>query len=238
MRRRTIVALALLIIVGGALLALAYSPARVFAGFRSLVLGKGSVDSRVREYGPDAEARLRPRFAAAGLAYPPPAIAIVILKQERELRLMVPTDTGPREAARYHIQGASGGPGPKLREGDGQVPEGFYRVESLNPNSLYHLALRVDYPSAEDRAAAAADGRARLGSNIMIHGKNASVGCVAIGDKAIEELFVLVARIGLEKTELLMAPSANPQPTPGDPAWLVGRYSRLANRLKDLGVRN
>src|SRR5207244_12315529 len=114
---------------------------RIAAGFRALVLGKASVADRVRQYGPAAEARMRPRFEAAGVPYPPAAITIVVLKEERELRVIVPTDSGPREAARYRIQGASGAPGPKLREGDGQVPEGFYKVESLNPNSLYHLAL-------------------------------------------------------------------------------------------------
>jgi len=48
---------------------------------------------------------------------------------------------------------------PKLKEGDQQVPEGIYRIESLNPNSLYHLALRVNYPNQEDRRRAIEDGR-------------------------------------------------------------------------------
>jgi murein L,D-transpeptidase YafK len=72
-------------------------------------------------------------------------------RTERELRVLVPAGTGWKEAARYRVLGASGGPGPKLRQGDQQVPEGFYEIESLNPNSLYHLAIRVNYPNAEDR---------------------------------------------------------------------------------------
>ena len=75
------------------------------------------------------------------------------------------------------VLGMSGKLGPKLGEGDRQVPEGIHRVESLNPNSLYHLALRVGYPNEEDRKHAAQEGRTNLGSDIMIHGKNSSIGC-------------------------------------------------------------
>jgi hypothetical protein len=238
MRRRNVVALAVLVVAGAAILTLAYSPLRVFAGIRNLGIGRASVEDRVREYGAAAEARMRPRFEAAGVAYPPAAVALVVLKEERELRVIVPTEAGPREVARYRILAASGGPGPKLREGDNQVPEGFYGVESLNPNSVFHLALRVDYPNAEDLEAAAAEGRTRLGGDIMIHGKDASVGCVAIGDAPIEEIFVLVARAGIGNTEVVMAPSAQPRAADGAPAWIVERYEKLRKRLAELGVRS
>ena len=71
-----------------------------------------------------------------------------------------------------------------------QVPDGLYRIDSLNPNSLYHLALHVDYPSADDRARAAQDGRRELGGAIMIHGGAGSDRCLAMGDEAAEDLFV------------------------------------------------
>jgi hypothetical protein len=58
----------------------------------------------------------------------------------------------------YPILAGSGTLGPKLVEGDGQVPEGLYRVESLNPNSSFHLALRVNYPNEFDRAKGKLDG--------------------------------------------------------------------------------
>ena len=86
------------------------------------------------------------------------------------------------------ILAASGVSGPK-REGDKQVPEGFYRIELLNPNSRYHLSLRVNYPNADDLERARQDGRAlsTLGGDIMIHGGSASIGCLALGDPAVGE---------------------------------------------------
>jgi len=70
--------------------------------------------------------------------------------------------------ADYRITAASGTAGPKLREGDRQVPEGIYRIVGLNPNSRYHLSMKLDYPNAFDRHQAARDGRARPGSDIFI----------------------------------------------------------------------
>ena len=87
----------------------------------------------------------------------------------------------------------SGTLGPKLKEGDRQIPEGIYRVEFLNPNSAYHLSLRVNYPNEFDKKMASSDGRTNLGGDIMIHGKAVTVGCIPIGDAAIEEVFLLAS---------------------------------------------
>ncbi|NJN46820.1 MAG: L,D-transpeptidase family protein [Candidatus Competibacteraceae bacterium] len=89
----------------------------------------------------------------------------------------------------YPVLAASGTLGPKLCEGDRQVPEGIYRIKSLNPNSAYHLSLELDYPNAFDLRQAERDGRNNPGSAICIHGKAVSVGCLAMGDTAIEELY-------------------------------------------------
>ena len=91
------------------------------------------------------------------------------------------------------LRGASG---PKIQRGDKQVPEGVYGISYLNPNSAYHLSLGVNYPNAFDREMAAKDGRKNLGGDIMIHGKNVSSGCLAVGDEPAEELFVLAAEVG------------------------------------------
>jgi murein L,D-transpeptidase YafK len=96
--------------------------------------------------------------------------------------------------------------GPKLREGDRQVPEGVYRIASLNPNSRFHLSMEVNYPNDFDRAMAAKDGRVNLGGQIFIHGGTASIGCLAMGDAVIERLFVLVARVGRENVRVVIAP--------------------------------
>lgn len=218
----------------GFIVVLAIGPIRTASAIKRIVYGEASVASRIRQYGTAAESRLAPRFAAANVAYPPKSIVLVGLKKERELILLAGNDEPLREIDRYRILGASGGPGPKLRRGDQQVPEGFYRIESLNPNSAFHLSLRVDYPNAEDRAAA--DGRTDLGGDIMIHGGNASVGCLAMGDPAIEELFVLAAKTGLDRIEVVLVPNGSPRTTLPADARLADLYARLASRLASLGI--
>lgn len=168
-----------------------------------------TVAERLEQYGPAARARLTPRFAAVGVPYPPARLALVGLKAEKRLELWAAPagrDAPLRHVHDYPILAASGGPGPKLREGDRQVPEGLYAIESLNPNSRFHLSLRVSYPNAFDRTMAARDGRTRLGGDIMIHGSSVSIGCLAMGDPAAEELFTLAADTGLGNTRVILAP--------------------------------
>src|SRR5262249_3522532 len=146
-----------------------------------------TIADRVAEYGPSARARLVPYFAAAGVPYPPARFLLLGLKEERELQLYA---AGPGQAfafiRSFAVLGASGGLGPKLREGDRQVPEGVYRIVYLNPNSVAHLSLALDYPNPFDRMHADEEGResATLGGDIMIHGGSDSIGCLAVGDEA------------------------------------------------------
>lgn len=113
---------------------------------------------------------------------------------------------GYKKVRDYQIKAASGISGPKLVEGDRQVPEGIYKIIGLNPNSSYHLSMKLDYPNSFDMKNAREEGRAKPGSNIFIHGKAASIGCLAMGDKAIEELFVLTHNVGLNNVEVIIAP--------------------------------
>jgi hypothetical protein len=200
-----------------------------------------TVDQVLAELGAAAEARLRPSFDAAGLALPPapssPAeLALIGFKAERRLELWA------RDAGRWtHVRdwpvlGASGTTGPKLREGDRQVPEGLYRIASLNPSSRFHLSLEIDYPNAFDRAHAAAEGR-DPGGEIFVHGSDRSIGCLAIGDEAIEELFVLAARVGPDAIEVVLAPNdpaaSGGLARPADPpAWLPELHAAILARLR------
>ncbi len=79
----------------------------------------------------------------------------------------------------------SGALGPKLKEGDGQSPEGFYfiRPSSLNPNSSYHLSFNLGFPNAYDRS------HGRTGSFLMVHGDCVSIGCYAMTNAGIEEIY-------------------------------------------------
>ena len=199
-----------------------------------------TVAERLDQYGPSVRARWKPFFDRTGIGYPPAEIKLLALKQEYALQVYAVDAAGQYRWIRtYPILAASGYPGPKLREGDGQVPEGFYPIESLNPNSRFHLALRVGYPNEFDRAQAAKDGRAQLGGDIMIHGSSVSVGCLAMGDEAAEDLFVLAADTGLPKVHLIIAPvdfreGKTVSKVVGLPQWTDGLYSQIQKELSTL----
>ena len=164
----------------------------------------------VTALGPAVRSKLDPALQKAGLSYPPARITLLAFKAEKRLDLQAADAAGRfRPVLSWPILAASGTAGPKLREGDCQVPEGNYRIELLNPNSRFHLSLRVNYPNADDITQAKREGRdlSTLGGDIMIHGGAASIGCLAIGDEAVEELFVLAALTGLDHIELVIAPS-------------------------------
>jgi len=205
--------------------------------------GRRTVAERVEQYGPAVRLRLAPCFKRAGLAYPPGRIVLAGFKDTRQLELWVPAADGRYVHLKtYPILGASGTLGPKLKEGDKQVPEGLYRIESLNPNSLYHLALRVDYPNAFDKARGAEDGRTDLGCDIMIHGGRLSIGCLAMGDEAAEDLFVLAAETGIENISVVLSPvdfrkRSLPASTPETPVWTKGLYASIKDALKPLAPR-
>lgn len=161
----------------------------------------------LQSVGPAALARIEPYFHAANISYPPREVVLLVTKDDRKLEVWA-RDTGPfRQVKRYAIKNASGTKGPKLREGDGQVPEGRYRIEALNPNSAYHLSIKLNYPNWFDLWRAKEEGRTAPGSNIFIHGKASSRGCLAMGDPTIEELFVLVEQVGVHNVTVVIAPS-------------------------------
>lgn len=213
---------------------------RLFAATVQRSRGKATVADRLAQYGPDARARLKPAFEQAGIAYPPKQIVLVGLKQERVLEVWVSgDDKKPKLLKTYPILAASGVLGPKLREGDRQVPEGLYRVELLNPNSLYHLSLRVNYPNEFDLKYAKAEGRTQPGGDIMIHGKSASIGCLAMGDPAIEEIFTLAAETGIDKITVILSPvdfrkRKLPELKEPLPAWTTDLYQQIRAKLAEL----
>jgi hypothetical protein len=201
-----------------------------------------TVAERLAEYGPAARARLRPHFAATGVAYPPPALVLVAFKADDVLEVYAPDRAGSqRLVTSYPILAASGHLGPKLRMGDEQVPEGLYRVELLNPNSRFHLSLRLDYPNAFDRRMARADRRTRLGGDIMIHGDAVSIGCLAMGDRAAEDLFVLAADTGIRRIDVIITPvdlRVREAPRGGSlPGWAPQLYEQLRGALEKLPSR-
>jgi murein L,D-transpeptidase YafK len=117
-------------------------------------------------------------------------VLIRTFKYEKELEVWC-RDKGKQEytlVKTIPICASSGVLGPKRRQGDGQVPEGFYEVSWFNPMSDYHLGLKINYPNASDKKKATAKDP---GGDIMIHGNCVTIGCIPLQDGPIEELYVL-----------------------------------------------
>lgn len=182
-----------------------------------------------------AESRLVSYFLGAGVHYPPRRLALLGFKSERRLEVWADDGRGWAHVTDYRVHGASGGPGPKLREGDRQVPEGLYQITYLNPNSCCHLSLKVSYPNAFDLFHAQREGRTSPGGDIFIHGGAGSSGCLAVGNPAVEELFVLVARTGMDNVEVVIAPQdfrEEPVVIPwGAPDWTPELYRQIWSAL-------
>ena len=131
--------------------------------------------------------RLPQRLAEAGVKEGSP-ILVRIFKSDFELELWMQRDGVFHRFATYPICRWSGRIGPKMREGDVQAPEGFYTVDAnaLNPSSRWYRSFNLGYPNAFDRA------HGRTGSLIMVHGGCASVGCFAMTNAQMQEIWQLV----------------------------------------------
>lgn len=201
---------------------------------------KKTVDEQIQTYGSPARGRLQPEFARLNLQYPPDHVAFVAIKDKAILEAYAASGDRPFTLVKtYPILAASGILGPKLREGDCQVPEGHY-VLTMEPNTPWHLALRLNYPNEFDLARAKEDGRANPGSDILVHGSNCSIGCLAMGDQAIEDLFVLAHDAKNKHLELLISPidfrtEIEKEPPENSPSWLPGLYSSIKQRLLKFG---
>ncbi len=127
------------------------------------------------------------KLATRGFALGQP-VFIRIIKESSELELWMRRSDGWAKFHNYPICRWSGALGPKLAEGDGQSPEGFYLVtqRALNPNSSYHLSFNLGFPNAYDSS------HGRTGSFLMVHGDCLSIGCYAMTDAGIEHIYALV----------------------------------------------
>lgn len=147
-------------------------------------IGQGRSVEVSRRVAPVVKARMAAVDLSLGAA-----VFVRIFKEERELEVWVERDGGRFALFQtYPICNFSGDLGPKLRVGDSQSPEGFYFVgpNSLNPWSKFHLSFNLGYPNAYERR------RGRTGSALMVHGNCVSIGCYAMTDEGIEEIYMIV----------------------------------------------
>jgi hypothetical protein len=197
-----------------------------------------TVEAVIDMYGASMRQTLTPIFAMHNIPYPPKRMTWIGLKEEKLLLLFAPDMTGKmKHVLTYPIIGTSGVSGPKLREGDKQVPEGFYGITRFRPVVLAHLGLEVGYPNPEEKKHAAREHRTMLGGDIMIHGHFYSTGCLAMGDPAIEELFVMAHDVSPKNIQIILAPCnlavREPQvDLKKQPSWVPQLYERLRNELR------
>lgn len=154
---------------------------------------KGAEPARVAAARAAKLAAVQAMFRDRGVPWPARALLLRALKSERVVELWAGDGEAPLVLVKsYPICASSGVLGPKRREGDLQVPEGFYTIDALNPWSSYHLSLHVDYPNRADRARGARDGTKKLGGAIMVHGDCVTIGCIPLEDGPIEEVYLAV----------------------------------------------
>lgn len=136
----------------------------------------------------------------------PSELILVALKEERLLQVYGKGRDGIKFIKEYPFTAYSGLLGPKLKEGDKQIPEGIYGVEYLNPNSAFYLSIKLTYPNTFDKSKTKCSDFKKMGGDIFIHGKSSTIGCIPIGDIAIEDIFVLVSKASLDKIKIIVTP--------------------------------
>lgn len=203
-----------------------------------------AIDKVIAKYSITKEPLLIAKFIKSGVNYPPQKIALLAFKQEKNIELWAQDANDLwRYITSYPLTASSGMLGPKLKENDRQIPEGVYKITMFNPFSRWHLSLMVNYPNEFDKAHALRDGRRKLGGDIFIHGKNSSIGCLAVGDNAIEQIFILSRRVGLKNIELIIAPNDLRKHNAltnrfNQPKWLPELYQKIKYALNKYPLAN
>jgi murein L,D-transpeptidase YafK len=128
-------------------------------------------------------------LASAGLESENFHMLIVAFKEEDILSVFVKskTDNSYKKLKDYSICSRSGVPGPKRRQGDYQVPEGYYHIDRFNPVSNFYLSLGVSYPNQSDKKKSKA---ANLGGDVFIHGSCVTIGCLPMTNDKIKEIYL------------------------------------------------
>lgn len=170
------------------------------------VTEKETVDSITKRLEQTAFQRLEQNLNKAGFENLPEDILLVAFKEERTLQVYATDNRGFKLIKEYPFTAYSGKLGPKLKEGDKQIPEGIYKVEYLNPNSSYYLSIKVSYPNAFDKSKNLLSSVTEMGGDIFIHGKAATIGCIPIGDDAIEEVFLLTQKAIKKGVKVIISP--------------------------------
>jgi hypothetical protein len=192
-----------------------------------------TVESRVKDCQKKVEKKL-------GLKEIPTEVKILFLKAEKQVEIWgKESDDKWRKLNFYPILGIPEEPGPKLAANELKTPEGIYKIAELDPNSNFYLALKLDYPSAEDKEIAESENRDlnALTTDFLVHGFGYSKQNISVTDGAMEAIFYLAWKVGLDKISVLISPMdfrIEPLPQNIKPEWLQKRYERLKQEITPL----
>lgn len=150
--------------------------------------------ARVKNAKEEKDFTLRHFFESKGLPYEVKNVYLRAFKQEGIMEVWIQQDVSSDyiKLKEYLFCESSGKLGPKRKQGDEQIPEGFYFISEFNPTSSYHLGLKVNYPNPSDRQLSSH--RGNLGGSIFIHGDCLTIGCIPITDDKIKELYWLTVK--------------------------------------------
>lgn len=207
------------------------------------LISSETVESRIENIQLGVWDRLQNDLTSIGhtMDYPKEVI-LAAFKEEKILQVYSKDSIGVRLIKEYPFTGFSGELGPKLKKGDRQIPEGVYQVEYLNPNSSYYLSIKVSYPNVFDKSKTELANVSAMGGDIFIHGKSATIGCIPIGDEAIEEVFLLTQKAINHKVKVIISPRdfrVNPEyPKIEGIDWENELYEIINNELNMLPINS
>ncbi len=201
------------------------------------IMGKQSVTEVISKISTKHDKYFRQILNEKGIKNNPADLAYLAFKDVDLLEVWGKSDGSWLHITNYPILKASGELGPKLQEGDRQVPEGLYKIIGFNPNSAFHLSMKLNYPNKFDSEKAKLEGRSKPGSNIFIHGKESSIGCLAMGDEVIEKLFLLSHSVGIQNIQVIIAPTDfrknKPKHLINKPSWTPELYANIEQKLQE-----
>ncbi len=139
------------------------------------------------------------------------------------------TDTTYKHIISYPFCWTSGVLGPKRKQGDLQIPEGFYHIDRFNPWSNFYLSLGINYPNQSDRILG---NKRDPGGDIFIHGACVTIGCIPITDNKIKELYILAVEArnnGQRRIPVHIFPSKLTAREMKNLAWMYSKEKALVN---------
>ena len=194
-----------------------------------------TVATVLKQHRDDVTTRFRPLLEKTGQAWPPKRLQLLAFKHEQRLEVWAGDKRSSLvRLATYPFTAMSGELGPKAKQGDLQIPEGIYGLPVLNPNSSYHLSIRVNYPNADDVARANKArppiSRRGMGGDIYIHGEDVTIGCIPLGNPGIDEVFTLAALVKPSRRGVIIAPVDFRRDVPDDVT--LPSYPKLYDKLR------